>query len=167
MSQIPQSSVGMRPHRGVLVLVLGILGIVLCFICGIVAWIMGNGDLRQMDAGLMDPTGRGLTQAGKICGIIAVALAAIGLVIWGIIMILAVIGAAAGARPGAPDPRRRARDGVFMIRVRLERVERTAAASRGGVLFALWLLAAIAAAMLVSRGQADPASFPSRACSSG
>ena len=65
---------GKRPHRGVLILVLGILGIVLCMPLGIAAWVMGNGDLAAMDRGEMDPEGRGMTQAGKICGIISVAL---------------------------------------------------------------------------------------------
>ena len=37
----------MKPHRGAAVLVLGILGIVICFICGIIAWIMGQGDLKK------------------------------------------------------------------------------------------------------------------------
>jgi len=78
----------MRPHRGVMILVFGILGLVCCFIFGIVAWVMGNGDMREMDAGRMDPSGRGLTQAGKICGIISVALAILGIVI-GILMTIA------------------------------------------------------------------------------
>ena len=43
------------PHRASMVLVLGILGLVVCFICGIIAWVMGNADLREMDAGRMDP----------------------------------------------------------------------------------------------------------------
>jgi len=64
----------MRPHRGVLILVFGILSIVCCFIFGIIAWVMGNGDLREMSMGRMDPSGRGLTQAGKICGIIGIVL---------------------------------------------------------------------------------------------
>jgi hypothetical protein len=64
----------LKPHRGAVVLVLGILGIVVCFICGIIAWVMGNGDLREMSAGIMDPSGRGLTRAGKICGMIGVIL---------------------------------------------------------------------------------------------
>jgi len=72
----------LAPHRGVVVLVLGILGIVVCFICGIIAWVMGNNDLRQMDAGAMDPSGRGMTQAGKICGMISVILVIIVFVIW-------------------------------------------------------------------------------------
>jgi len=61
--------------------VLGILGLVLCAICGIIAWVMGNNDLREMDAGRMDPTGRGLTVAGKICGMVSVILALVGLAI--------------------------------------------------------------------------------------
>lgn len=72
----------LKPHRGGIVLALGILGLVVCFICGIVAWVMGKNDLRQMDAGIMDRSGRGLTQAGKICGMISVVLWIAGLVIW-------------------------------------------------------------------------------------
>ena len=78
----------LAPHRGVVVLVLGILGIVVCFICGIIAWVMGNNDLRQMAAGAMDPSGRGMTQAGKICGMISVILAIIVIVIWLLIFVL-------------------------------------------------------------------------------
>ncbi len=85
----------LKPHRGTLVLVLGILGLVCCFVCGIVAWIMGNADLKEMDAGVMDPEGRGTTQAGKICGIVSVVLQAVGLLVWLGMMLLALIGAAA------------------------------------------------------------------------
>ena len=59
-----------KPHRGALVLALGIIGIAVCFISGIIAWLMGRNDLRAMDAGEMDPAGRGLTNAGRICGMI-------------------------------------------------------------------------------------------------
>ncbi len=76
----------LKPHRGGVVLALGILGIVVCFICGIIAWVMGNNDLREMAAGTMDPAGRGLTQAGKICGMISVILAIVGLFIWIVIL---------------------------------------------------------------------------------
>ncbi len=82
-----QTQMPLKPHRGVLILVLGILGIVCCFICGIVAWVMGNGDLREMAAGRMDPSGQGLTQAGKICGMISVILLIVVIVIQ-IIMVL-------------------------------------------------------------------------------
>jgi hypothetical protein len=83
----------LKPHRGVVVLVLGMLGIVVCFICGIIAWVMGNNDLREMAAGTMDPSGRGMTQAGKICGMIGVILAIVGMCIWAILAMFAGAGA--------------------------------------------------------------------------
>ncbi|MBN2182674.1 MAG: hypothetical protein JW715_12250, partial [Sedimentisphaerales bacterium] len=55
----PQAQMPMKPHRGTLILILGILGLVCCVICGIIAWVMGNTDLREIDAGRMDPSGRG------------------------------------------------------------------------------------------------------------
>jgi hypothetical protein len=71
----------MKPHRGTLILVLGILGLVVCAPLGIAAWLMGSGDLKQMDAGTMDTAGRSLTQAGRICGIIGTVLLIIGIII--------------------------------------------------------------------------------------
>jgi hypothetical protein len=88
----PTTQTPLKPHRGVMVLVLGILGLVVCFILGIIAWSMGKNDLREIDAGLMDPAGRGLTQAGKICGMISVILWIIGFGLW-LIMMLFVGGA--------------------------------------------------------------------------
>ncbi|MAI67055.1 MAG: hypothetical protein CMJ26_04170 [Phycisphaerae bacterium] len=72
----------MQPHRGTMILVFGILGLITCFPLGIAAWVMGNGDLKKMDAGVMDPDGRGSTQAGKIIGMISVLLAILGIAIW-------------------------------------------------------------------------------------
>lgn len=88
-----------RPHRGVLILVLGILGLVCCFIAGIIAWIMGNTDLREMDAGRMDPSGRGLTQAGKICGIISVVLGIISVGIFFLSIMAGAFTTAVASRP--------------------------------------------------------------------
>ena len=65
----------MKPHRGTLVLVFGILGIVSCWPLGLAAWLMGRKDLKEMDAGTMDPSGRGNTNAGRICGMIGTLLA--------------------------------------------------------------------------------------------
>jgi hypothetical protein len=64
----------MKPHRATLILVLGILSLVICAPLGIAAWIMGNTDLKEMDAGAMDPSGRSSTNAGRICGIIGTVL---------------------------------------------------------------------------------------------
>ena len=79
----------MAPHHGVLILVFGILSWLVCFIFGIVAWVMGNKDLQEIDAGRMDPEGRALTSAGKTCGMIA---AIINFVILGLIFFLVILG---------------------------------------------------------------------------
>ena len=86
----------MKPHRGTLVLVLGILGLVICGPLGIAAWVMGNGDLKEMDAGTLDPSGRGMTNAGRICGMIATILMILGVVIMIAIFALGILGAATG-----------------------------------------------------------------------
>lgn len=72
----------MKPHRGTLILVLGILGLVICGPLGIAAWVMGSSDLKEMTAGTMDPSGRSLTNAGKICGIIASILMIVEVVVF-------------------------------------------------------------------------------------
>jgi len=76
-----------KPHRGTLILTLGILGVVLSC-CPLAGWILGGialsmsgTDLQLMARGQMDPTGKGPTQAGKILGIIAVILATITFVV--------------------------------------------------------------------------------------
>lgn len=86
----------MKPHRGTLILVLGILGLLVCGPLGIAAWIMGSGDLKEMDAGMMDPSGRGNTNAGKICGIIATVLTIISVMVVGIIFLFVFAAALAG-----------------------------------------------------------------------
>lgn len=89
----------MKPHRGVLILVLGILSLVGCGIfAGIPAWVMGTNDLKLIDAGTMDPSGRGLTQAGQILGMIATILFAVGVLVVLVLLILGVIGGAASHR---------------------------------------------------------------------
>ena len=80
----------MQPHRGTMILVFGILGLVICMPLGIVAWVMGSGDLKKMDAGLMDPEGRGITQAGKIIGMVATILAIVGIALWFLLVFLAI-----------------------------------------------------------------------------
>jgi len=71
-----------EPHRGTLILVLGILSIViqpLGLMLGLPAWIMGQRDLKKMRARIMDPEGMGVTQAGWICGIIGTILGTLAL----------------------------------------------------------------------------------------
>ena len=71
----------MQPHRGVLIFIFGLLGLFTCAIFGLLAWIFGNEDLKKMEQGIMDPSGRDLTNAGRILGIISVSITVLGLVI--------------------------------------------------------------------------------------
>lgn len=106
MSQYPPispASIGARPHRGATILVLGILSLVIpCggWILGIIAWVMGNADLRDIRAGRVDASGHGLAQAGKVCGMISVLLHALVIVLWlmgGLAFLTALVGAGAAA----------------------------------------------------------------------
>ncbi len=84
----------MRPyveHRGTLVLVFGILGLVVFAPLGIFAYIFGKNDLREMDAGRMDPSGRESTKIGMILGMIATILLVIGVLITVLIIAAAII----------------------------------------------------------------------------
>jgi len=87
----------MKPHRGTLVLVLGILSLIVCQPVGIAAWIMGNNDLKEIAAGTMDPEGKSLTQIGKILGMIAVILLVLGIIGMVLALVVGVGAAAAGA----------------------------------------------------------------------
>lgn len=73
---IPVPAEGLKqPHRGGLILTLGILSIFISclgLLFGIFAWVMANDDLAKMDRGIMDPSGRYTTHSGKTCGIIGV-----------------------------------------------------------------------------------------------
>jgi hypothetical protein len=93
MSEIPPSPEGegreeavvvqLEPHRGVLILVLGIIALVVgCIPLGFGVAIMASGDLKEMDAGQRDPNGRGLTQAGKILGVVSIILSLLLLLGW-------------------------------------------------------------------------------------
>ncbi len=79
-----------QPHRGGMILTFGILGFACCQIFAIVAWVMGHQDLKEINAGRMDPQGRGLTQAGMIIGIIGTVLMALTVVAQVLIGIVAV-----------------------------------------------------------------------------
>lgn len=95
----PQHAVA---HRGGLILTMGIMAIVCNFamIPGILAWILGRADLKQMRAGYMDRTGEGITQAGMIMGIIMTVMGGIGvllMILYIIVVIFVVVlSAAAG-----------------------------------------------------------------------
>ncbi|MBN2651491.1 MAG: DUF4190 domain-containing protein [Spirochaetales bacterium] len=93
----------LQPHRGTTVLVLGILGFIPCcgMILGIIAWVLGSIDLKKIDAGLMDPSGRGNTNAGKILGIISTILWILVIILY--IVIFVIMGVAAINSPEFAD----------------------------------------------------------------
>jgi hypothetical protein len=115
------------PHRGGIILAFGIISlaslailpVVIGLPLGILAWIWGSRDMKEIDAGRMDPLGQSLTQIGFILGIIGTimnVLALIGGCIAFVFMIVvplifgaALVGAAASLptapMPPAPRPR--------------------------------------------------------------
>jgi predicted Zn finger-like uncharacterized protein len=68
------------PHRGGVILALGLTGLLLScipfagWIMGGIALSMANTDLPRIDRGVMEADGRGMTVAGQVCGIIAVVI---------------------------------------------------------------------------------------------
>lgn len=76
------------PHRGALILFLGVLGFITAGLLGVIAWYLGNADLHKMNAGLMDSRGINSTEYGRILGIISLGLwlviGALALIFWGL-----------------------------------------------------------------------------------
>ena len=91
------------PHRGGMILTLGILAATCNFLLipGIMAWVMGSSDLKKMEAGYMDPEGKGITTAGMVLGIVFTLLILVPLVLYVLfllfIIVMAVIAGVAGA----------------------------------------------------------------------
>jgi hypothetical protein len=84
---------GQEPHRGTMILVLGILALVVGgvgLILGPIAWIMGNNDMKKIRAGQMDPTGEQTTSIGRILGMVATILnivsCCIVIAVWGVLI---------------------------------------------------------------------------------
>jgi hypothetical protein len=70
-----------KQANGTVILILGILsicGILCCGLAGlavgIVSWVLGNSALKDIDAGLADPSQRGQVVGGRVCGIIGTCL---------------------------------------------------------------------------------------------
>lgn len=118
----PEDDLGQRrdlaPHRGQLVMVLGIVSLVMIgFIAplgipfGIAAWIMGHGDLKKIKKKEMDPEGESKTNAGRICGMVGTIIsAAISLficVFYGLLFgMIFTVGPGPGPRPPKLAPMR-------------------------------------------------------------
>jgi hypothetical protein len=78
------------------VLVLGILGLVVCSVLAPVAWVMGNGVVREIDASNGAIGGRSNANIGRILGIVGTALLALAAVFILIAIIIAIAGTASG-----------------------------------------------------------------------
>lgn len=80
-------------------LVLGILSIVVCFICGIIALVISNKDmaLYKADPGQYSVASYNNIKAGRICSIIGIGLQVLGLIVY-IIFIFFFISMAGGIR---------------------------------------------------------------------
>lgn len=78
-----------QPHRGMLILILGIIGILTtCPIPSIMAWVMGTHDLDEMQMGRMDDSGHSMTNAGRWLGMIFSGLYIVGCVIAMFVLVL-------------------------------------------------------------------------------
>lgn len=76
------------------ILVLGILSLVVCGLCGPFAWSMGTKALKEIDAAGGTIGGRGNVKAGYICGIIGSIGLIISLLFVTFAIVIAVIGSA-------------------------------------------------------------------------
>jgi hypothetical protein len=85
------------PHRGGVVMTLGILGLVFLPFCGLVglglslcAWLMGRADLARMRDGAMDKEGEANCRVGVLCGMIGTPLNILWLLgcltFWGLVL---------------------------------------------------------------------------------
>lgn len=94
-AEVPRSSMGSDalpeaagvghrlPHRASLVLVLGLLGFIpCCGFVGAIAWVFGVSDIKKMHSGEMDPSGEGVTNVGKILGMLAALLWVIEVIVF-------------------------------------------------------------------------------------
>jgi len=72
----------MEPHRGGLIIALALIGLLVFQPICIAAVVMGKADIQKMDAGLMDPMGRGTTQAGVIVSWIGIGFMVAGLALF-------------------------------------------------------------------------------------
>ena len=101
-----------EPHRAGLILTLGIISLASLVFCallglpfGIVAWTLGQRDLKKMKANIMDPQGMGMTQAGKVCGIVGTIICSLyGLLCVGYIVFMVTMASITsyGSAPGRP-----------------------------------------------------------------
>ena len=80
-----------QPHpQGTTVLVLGIVGLVVCFIAGIIAVVMGNRALKEIDANPAAYNNRQSVVIGRVLGIISIIWQCLALVAYIIVFVVAL-----------------------------------------------------------------------------
>lgn len=60
-----------------------VLCLPLPLVFGILAWILGKNAISQIDAGIGNPSDRGMATAGYVMGVISVVLSVLGMCCWG------------------------------------------------------------------------------------
>ncbi len=80
-------------HRGALILILGLMGLFIqCPLFPFMSWVMGSNDLREMETGRMDPSGRDLTRAGMIVGMILSILWILAFLVFFVMVLIGIAG---------------------------------------------------------------------------
>jgi hypothetical protein len=81
---LSNSNTGNQLPNATATLVLGILSIVVCFICGIIALVISNKDMAMYRAnpGLYSVSSYNNIKAGRICSIIGIILQVLGIIVY-------------------------------------------------------------------------------------
>lgn len=88
MPAAPREPAARGEHpKGTTILVLGILGLVVFQPLGVIAMVMGNKAIAEIDAAPQQYTNRTTVNAGRICGIIATVLLVIAVVIFVVLLV--------------------------------------------------------------------------------
>jgi hypothetical protein len=90
------AAVGQAHPQGVAVLVLGILGIVVCGICAVIAWVMGNKAIKEIDANPTAYNNRQMVNVGRILGMVGTIIWGAFIVIYVVVIIVGVVAAQSG-----------------------------------------------------------------------
>ncbi|MCB1031991.1 MAG: hypothetical protein KDA95_11670 [Acidimicrobiales bacterium] len=95
----PQGGYGypIEHPQGTTVLVLGVLSLVVCGVLGPFAWSMGNKTLKEIDVSPGAYSNRGSVQAGRICGMIATVILGLGVLVFVLFFLAAILGSASSS----------------------------------------------------------------------
>ncbi len=83
-----------KADQSVVIIVLAIVGFIICPVFSLVAWIMAGTALKDIQAGLVSPSNKGVIQAGYYLGLINCILALLSILGVFVVLALAVVGAA-------------------------------------------------------------------------